>query len=68
MIKFIRAKYRGYLDKKYRKLHMELMNLTVTIKQAEKRRKKVVAQLIVLGILRGKEKKNEAYQALKVPR
>jgi len=53
MFKLLRSKFRAGLDRKYKKLHLEIMNLNVSIGKMEKRRKKIAHHLAILGMIKG---------------
>ena len=53
MIRFLREKFRGSLERKHRKLHAEIMRIDSEEKRLAKRKKKVVAQIILVTRLMG---------------
>lgn len=57
MIRWIREKFKGNLDRKYRRLHAEIARVFFEQRRLTKREKKIRAQIMLIDILRGK--KNE---------
>lgn len=60
MIRFIREKFRNTIEKKARKLMRELQDINYQEHKTARRKKRVEAQLKLLGILRYNRHKDEA--------
>jgi len=54
VIRFLREKFRGNLDRKHRRLSAEFQQVRASENRLAKRRKKIVAQMALVGVMRGK--------------